>query len=232
MNWKYILIVIILAAVVGGGILAYQYWWLPKEETKISEIEPPAVKAPEEVPPEEILEDETAGWKTYRNEKYGFEFQYPTRWKVDEDASIPFVQLQVIDEEGNVVAIAGGISIISKEAGSPYVEMFTSDSRCPDAAGSRDLSSPSQYEAYVYCLTGDEIEISAGTWKGAVECSASQWYGMKVDPSSCPHQFWIDTKDFFFVVHFNFFQPIEENSDEAMFFEKILKGFSFFAPSN
>jgi len=34
-NWKFLLVVLILAAIVGGGILAYQYWWLPKQETKI-----------------------------------------------------------------------------------------------------------------------------------------------------------------------------------------------------
>ena len=179
----------------------------------------------------EIAEDKTAGWKIYRSEKYGFEFRYPTDWKVDEDVHIPFVQLQQV-KDGEVVAIAGGISIIRKPISSPidssYAEMFVSTSRCPVAAGSRNLSSESQYEEYVYCLTGKEIPMSAGTWKGAVECSASQWYGMKVDPNTCPHQFWIDTKNSFYVVHFNFFEPIKNNSEEEIFFDKFLKGFSFF----
>lgn len=70
MKWKYILIVFILAVVVGGGILSYQYWWIPKEEDKT-----PGVKAPEVT-----LADETAGWKTYRNEKYGYEIKYPERF--------------------------------------------------------------------------------------------------------------------------------------------------------
>jgi len=54
-NWKYILIVVILAILVGGGILGYQYWWAPKEETKIPELKTPGaiekVEIPEEVTP-------------------------------------------------------------------------------------------------------------------------------------------------------------------------------------
>jgi len=174
-------------------------------------------------------------WKTYRSVKYGFEFQYPTTWKVDEDAYFPFIQLQGV-KNGEITAIVGGITIISKPisstTNSPYEKMFVSNSRCPVVAGNRDLSSDSQAEAYVYCLTGKEIQTSTGTWKGAVECSASEWYGMKIDPNSCPHEFWIDTKDFFYVVHFNFFEPIKDGGDEAIFFDKFLKGFSFFTSSN
>jgi len=48
-NLKYILIVVILAAIIGGGILGYQYLWLPKQETKPSEVKPPGETAPEEV---------------------------------------------------------------------------------------------------------------------------------------------------------------------------------------
>ena len=173
----------------------------------------------------------TDDWKVYRSEKYGLEFQYPAYWKVDEDTHFPFVQLQEI-KNGEVIAIVGGITIIKKPISSSidssYEKMFASNSQCPVAAGSRNLSSESQYEEYVYCLTGKEIQMNTGTWKGAVECSASQWYGMKVDPNTCPHQFWIDTKDFFYVVHFNFFEPIKDNSEESIFFDKFLKGFSFF----
>ncbi|MEK7191411.1 MAG: hypothetical protein AAB153_03855 [Pseudomonadota bacterium] len=171
----------------------------------------------------------TDNWKTYRSEEYGFEFRYPADWKVVKDYSVPargFVQLQ---QSGS---IAGGINIIRKpissSINSPYEKMLASTARCPDVAGSRNLSSESQYEEYVYCLTGKEIPTSFGTWKGTVECSASAWYGMKVDPETCPHEFWIDTEKFFYVVHFNLFEPIKAGGKESAFFDKLLKGFSFF----
>jgi len=71
-NWKYIVIVLILAIIVGGGILGYMKNF--KREmislTKFLEIKKP----------EKVVKDETANWKTYRNEEYGFEFKYPKEW--------------------------------------------------------------------------------------------------------------------------------------------------------
>ncbi len=68
-NWKFLLIVFILAVIAGGGILAYQYWWLPKQLTKLPEI---------------TIKNETAGWQTYRNENQGFEIKIPSNeWTKD-----------------------------------------------------------------------------------------------------------------------------------------------------
>ena len=94
-NWKYILIVVILAVIVGGGILAYQYWWLPKQETK---------------PPEITLKDETAGWQTYRNEEYGFEVKYPVSWHFDDSyvnnngqEFVTFISSDVFEESSQLM---------------------------------------------------------------------------------------------------------------------------------
>lgn len=77
-NWKYIFIVAILGFLVGGGILAYQYWWLPKQETEMPEIEIPEREVKEEV-------EVPADWKTYRNDEYGFEIRYPPEWQYQVD---------------------------------------------------------------------------------------------------------------------------------------------------
>lgn len=66
-NWKYILIIAILIAVAVSAILIYQYWWVPREEARLAELE--ALK--------KDIEDETTNWKTYRNEEYGIEIRYP-----------------------------------------------------------------------------------------------------------------------------------------------------------
>jgi len=63
------ILLIVLLAVIVGGVVVYKYYLVPKEE-------PSAGKVPEEV------QDETADWETYRNEKYGFEIKYPPDWKV------------------------------------------------------------------------------------------------------------------------------------------------------
>jgi len=74
-NWKYILIVFVLAVIVGGGILSYVKY-LGREMVSITKF--PEVKKPEKV------EEETANWRTYRNEELGFEVKYPQQWTFKE----------------------------------------------------------------------------------------------------------------------------------------------------
>jgi len=68
-NWKFIGIVLVLAIIVGSGIL----WCIEQQKAPLAEF-----------PETESLEDETSGWQTYRNEKYGFEFKYPENLIIDE----------------------------------------------------------------------------------------------------------------------------------------------------
>lgn len=104
---KNIIIVILVVILVGGAI-----WFLstrtPEESTlpeeeitsfeecivagyTVLESYPRQCQTPdgkafiEEIEPE----DETADWKTYKNEGYGFEMKYPSNWKYGEDGGEP-----------------------------------------------------------------------------------------------------------------------------------------------
>jgi hypothetical protein len=66
-----ILIVLVLAILV-GGMSIWQWQEIKKEEVKMFEIKLPG----------KITKVEIADWKTYRNEEYGFELNYPKDWEV------------------------------------------------------------------------------------------------------------------------------------------------------
>jgi len=96
------LVLIILVIVVGGGIFIWQYFGAPKEEA--------------ETPKGDETEDETADWRTYRNEWYGFELTFPERWKgyeaKEERDGIEFSLQHSKNKEYRPVF---GIMVISKE---------------------------------------------------------------------------------------------------------------------
>lgn len=172
-----------------------------------------------------------APWKPYRNKRYRFAFQHPQDWRVDEHGTSPFVQLQHINN-GTVESIVGGITILEKAPltndDARYLTMYASRSTCPTIAG--EISGGGTTN--VYCLTGKELRTTDGVWKGAVECSAASFYGFNENPQNCPHQFWMDTKDFFYIVHFNFFEPIREQSEEEALFDRFLSTFRFVEENN
>ena len=62
-----ILLVIIVGIILIGGFLVYQYWWAPKLEEESEKT----------VPQDKIVE-----WKTYKNEEYGYEIEYPSNWEL------------------------------------------------------------------------------------------------------------------------------------------------------
>lgn len=66
-NWKLLIIIIILAIIVGVGVL----WYAKRPEKPYQ--------------PVEVKKSETADWKTYKNEKYGFEIKYPKDWTIKEE---------------------------------------------------------------------------------------------------------------------------------------------------
>lgn len=107
-NWKFIGIVVILAVIFGGGM-----WFLSKptlEKPIMPEEEIKEVTEEVEVS-EEIIEDATADWQTYRNEEYGFEVKYPRDWTVKEDTLANEINF---GERGLVTGVGGEKIIIEK----------------------------------------------------------------------------------------------------------------------
>jgi len=61
-----IVIVVAVAVVAIGGIFTYQYFTTPTIGSPVQN------------------QQVTEGWKTYTNNEYGFEFDYPKEWKISE----------------------------------------------------------------------------------------------------------------------------------------------------
>lgn len=71
-NWKLLLIAAVLAAIVGAGAFDFSRDFI-KEMISLRSL-------PEMKWLGELAKSETAGWKIYKNEEYGFGIKYPKDW--------------------------------------------------------------------------------------------------------------------------------------------------------
>ncbi len=91
------------AVIVGLGTIALGYYFY-SEFKKVGEIVPTQV----------------ADWKTYRNEKYGFEFQYPVSWKFSEFGNAGEIYSPDFSSEYNHRSIKSGTVITVADYGETY----------------------------------------------------------------------------------------------------------------
>lgn len=72
----FIFLAIGLVVLIGASGVTYKY--IVKKEAKERARTDIVTQATEQ-----IVKDETSDWETYRNEKYGFEFKYPSNWEIN-----------------------------------------------------------------------------------------------------------------------------------------------------
>jgi len=96
------LITLLIVFIIITGLFAYQWWQVKGELAKQIDENVNLIKKIDDLQreleqlrvPEEKIPDETSGWKTYRNEIYGFKIDYPAvGWKIEEGylrGALPF----------------------------------------------------------------------------------------------------------------------------------------------
>jgi hypothetical protein len=62
----------------------------PKPQLVPSQSQTPEISQPTQEPQQKQEPIDTSNWKTYRNEKYGFEVRYPGNFKINEDKEVGF----------------------------------------------------------------------------------------------------------------------------------------------
>ncbi|MDP3052103.1 MAG: PsbP-related protein [bacterium] len=117
-----VIVIVVIAILIATVFLVYGYFWSPEQ---------PETEQP-------VTQDETAGWKTYKNEEYGFEIKYPDDW-IFSDVNFPIINFCGLDYKTKTDCERAGIN------NSPVVSLRS------DIIGTKDggycINNPSS----IYC---------------------------------------------------------------------------------
>lgn len=139
---KKLLILVVVALILIGGVV---FVWQKKTGQEMSQGEPKEeVKIAENTSVNDI---DTSNWRTYRNEEYGIEFEYPSdeKWKLEEvdysqDSSLPYYP------EKSINVFFSQNSLSSLENASERLTLSLKDSRWGSGnTHLRNLNDPSVY---------------------------------------------------------------------------------------
>lgn len=120
---KFLPILLIVVAIAGFAALGFFYWQMRVEllketqevEDLLKQIDVLEKQIEELKTKEEIPTDETATWKTYRNEELKFEFKYPSEWTLidmsREEKESSYLFNAIIETEGHPIYRAGHIFV-------------------------------------------------------------------------------------------------------------------------
>jgi len=109
---------LVLLVIVVAGAVGYFIWAQKSPTTPTGQqptVQQPAIQL-------SSVKDETANWKTYRNEKYGFEFKYLSNFKISEDETGRYILITPENKDEYQLAISG-----IRERGSLTIGQFVHD---------------------------------------------------------------------------------------------------------
>jgi len=139
-----------------------------------------------------ISKDETANWKIYRNEEYGFEFKYPREYDECEPCKLEETNTEIILDEGRFrieIVDAGKLNLqdyanklVKEYYGEDYdIERIIKEGEILNSSVEKifvdnnegirmNLGSGSRYSLFILLLKNNKIyEISTGPW-GVTNC--------------------------------------------------------------